>query len=791
MAEAPALSIIDVDLDQKMRESMLDYAMSVITARALPDVRDGLKPVQRRVLYGMYELGLRQNAAFKKSARVVGDVLGKYHPHGDASVYDAIVNLAQDFDMRYPLIDGQGNFGSVDGDSAAAMRYTEIRLTALAEEMLADLEKGTVAFADNFDGSLQEPAVLPAKVPMFLLNGADGIAVGMATKVPPHNLRELCEALILLANSPEATPEDLGALLPGPDFPTGGIIVGREGIDRAYATGQGRVTLRGVAAIENDPRGRQTIAITELPYKVIKAKLIERISELARERKIEGIAAMRDESDRSGMRIAIEIKRDADAGKVLQALYQRTDLEITFGINMLGLVDGGPHQISLKRSLALFIEHRKQVITARTRFDLNEASERLHILEGLHKALDNLDMVVALIRTAATTEAAQKALSEQLDLSPAQARAILDMRLARLATLERKRVADEMRQVAKLVRELQAILDSPRKVLDLLIGDLRDLSARFGDERRTRIIADPESAPLSIEELVPDQTTVVMLGEDGTIKRLDAFGGRGSAREVPIQYLSCNVRDTLLLFTAHGHVHGLPVARIGTVAKRSERGAPVTSLVDLAMDDRVIALLALGATPPAYLVLLTAQGQIKRSQTADYLLARSAPTVALRLDDGDRLVAVEGASEGEQALIHTAGGKAIRFALDEVRPTGRVAGGVRAIRLEQGDRALPGTLVVRGSQVLTLTAGGVGRRLALAEYPLQGRDGGGIRVLKTTAGDPLVVAIGVDERTTLEGLDATGHIVQLDAREAPLQHRQDPGVQIAPSIDRIVPLPRR
>ncbi len=446
MADAPALSILDVDLDDKMREAYVDYAMSVITARALPDVRDGLKPVQRRVLYGMYELGLRHDSAYKKSARIVGDVLGKYHPHGDTAVYDALVRLAQSFSLRYPLVDGQGNFGSIDGDNAAAMRYTEVRLTELAEELLSDLEKNTVPFVDNFDSSMREPAVLPGKVPLFMLNGADGIAVGMATNVPPHNLRELSEAIIMLANAPDTPSDALVAAMPGPDFPTGGIIVGREGIDRAYATGQGRILLRGVASIEDDGRGRQTIAISELPYQVKKSQLIESISDLVRDRKLEGIAAMRDESDRSGMRIAIDLKRDADPAKVLTTLYQKSNLEITFGINMLGLIDGSPHQITLKRALNVFIDHRKSVITARTQFDLDEASSRLHVLEGLNKALGSLDTVIALIRAAQSTDAALKALVERLGLTPTQARAILDMRLARLSQLERKKIVDELRR---------------------------------------------------------------------------------------------------------------------------------------------------------------------------------------------------------------------------------------------------------------------------------------------------------------------------------------------------------
>ena len=792
VTEAPALQIVEIDLDQKMRESMLDYAMSVITARALPDVRDGLKPVQRRVLFGMHELGLRQSAAYKKSARVVGDVLGKYHPHGDTAVYDALVRMAQDFVMRYPLVDGQGNFGSVDGDNPAAMRYTEVRLTALAEELLSDLEKNTVPFTDNFDGTMQEPAVLPGKVPLFLLNGADGIAVGMATKVPPHNLRELCEAIIILANDPEATPERLGEVLPGPDFPTGGLIVGREGIDRAYATGQGRIILRGVASIENDGKGRQTIAISELPYQVNKADLIEAISDLARERKVEGISAMRDESDRVGMRIAIELKRETDAAKVLKYLYQKTNLEITFGINMLGLMGGSPHLAPLKRSLAMFVEHRRNVITARTQFDLDEASARLHVLEGLSKALDHLDEVVAIIRGSQTGEAAQAALVEQLELTTIQARAILDMRLARLAALERQKIAAELREVTGIVRDLEGILASPRRITSIMIKELRDLQERFGDERRTRIIANAADVPVSIEDLVPNMQTVVALGNDGTLKRLDAFGGRASARETPLQYVGCNVRDLLLLFTAAGNAHGVQVHKLPSVARRSERGTSIRSLVELAAGDRVVAVVPIGQAQPPYLILATERGQVKRTPLSEYLSARAAPIAALRLDVGDRLAMAETAEEGAELLLHSVGGKAIRFAAEEIRPSGRAAGGVRGIKLDATDPILPGTLVARGGAVVLLTANGTARRAPLGDYPLQGRDGVGVRAMRLSATTgPLVAAAVLGGSAALEALDSAGRAVVLESKEIPLQDRAGAGEVVAEGIKAAVLLPKR
>jgi DNA gyrase subunit A len=784
--------VVDIDLDLKMRESYVDYAMSVITSRALPDVRDGLKPVQRRVLFGMHELGMRHDVPYKKSARVVGDVLGKYHPHGEQAVYDALVRMAQNFSVRYPLVDGQGNFGSIDGDNPAAMRYTEVRLTALAEEMLADLEKNTVVFNDNFDSSMREPSVLPGKAPMLLLNGADGIAVGMATNVPPHNLRELCDAIITLANQPDTSIDALTAILPGPDFPTGGLIVGREGIDRAYATGQGRILLRGIAGIEDDGKGRRTIAITELPYQVKKSQLIESISDLVRERKLEGISALRDESDRTGMRIAIEIKRDADSATLLKMLYQKTNLQITFGINMLGLVDGSPHQLPIKRSLNHFIEHRKHVITARTQFDLDEASSRLHVLEGLQKALGALDTVIALIRAASSTEAAIKSLVERLALTPTQARAILVMRLARLSALERKKIAEEYREVQQHVRDLEAILSSPRRVLDLMIAELRDLQLRFGDDRRTRIVDNVADVPLSIDELLPNLTTIVALGTDGTIKRLDQFSGRGSARETPRRYLTCNTRDILLLFTAGGSCFGVPVHKIPPAAKRSEHGVSIASLVDLDPKDEVVSIAAAGAGQSEWLLFATARGLVKRTLLNEYSHARRAALPALRLEADDRLIAVEAAESDVEILLHTSAGKVIRFTAAEVRPTGRTAGGVRAIKLDAGDHVTPGTLAVRGGSVMTLTTAGVARRAPIADYPLQGRDGAGVKAISLSdKTGSLVTAFCVDERSTIEGLDGAGRAFVLEAKEVPMQDRRRAGLVIAEGITMAVLMPTR
>jgi len=801
---APARNLQEIDLDEKMRSSYLDYAMSVIVARALPDVRDGLKPVHRRVLFGMHELHLRHDVPFKKSARVVGDVLGKYHPHGDVAVYETLVRLAQTFAMRYPLVDGQGNFGSIDGDNAAAMRYTEVRLTALAEELLADLEKNTVPFKENFDGSLQEPEVLPARVPLLLLNGMDGIAVGMATKIPPHNMNELCDAVITLIDNPEASVEEFTRVMPGPDFPTGGQIVGREGIDHAYATGQGKITVRATCAVETDRKGREALVVTELPYQVNKAALIKTISDLVRDKKLEGISGLRDESDRSGMRIVVELKVGADPGAVLKSMFQRTNLQVTFGINMLGLIDDRPHVLPLKRALSIFIEHRRQVITRRTEFDLDEANDRRHILEGLKIALDNLDAVITLIRAARTTDEAMGGLVERFGLTQTQARAILDMQLRRLASLERQKVADELATVQKIVRDLEAILASPKKILAILKDDLRDMKRKYGDERRTRILDDAGAAmPTSISDLAPNQETTVALTAESFLKRLDGdpakvikgVGGRDPVR----QYLVGNQRDTLLLFSASGMCYSMPMHKVSAVARKSERGVAASALVELDPKDAVVAVAALDPArgENTYLIFVTRQGQVKRTLAAEYVNARGGGITALKLDLGDTLVSVD-TSEGEgELLISTVGGKAIRFREDEVRPTGRVAGGVRAIKLEASDATVPGSVVLppgraATAEVIALTTGGVGKKTRLSEYPPQGRDGGGVRAIRLTplGGQVAAVLFTTGRAVTLECADESGKITVVENADIPVADRQAPGGPVAPGITVAVMRPR-
>ena len=728
---APAKNMQDIELDDRMRSSYLDYAMSVIVSRALPDARDGLKPVQRRVLYGMLGLGLRNAGPYRKSATVVGEVLGKFHPHGDVAVYDTLVRMAQDFKMRYPLVEGQGNFGSVDGDPPAAMRYTEVKLTRLAEELLADIDKATVPFVDNFDGRYQQPVVLPSRLPTLLLNGSEGIAVGMSTSIPPHNLSELVDAITVLIDNPDAAVEEFLAVMPGPDFPTGGMIMGREGIAQAYATGAGRVTIRAVTSVERDQKGRESIIVTELPFQVNKSQLIERISDLVRERKVEGISAMRDESDRSGMRIAIEVKRDAQLNSVLNVLLAKTDLQTTFGINMLGLVDNAPHMLPLKRALSVFIDHRKDVIRRRTEFDLDEANDRRHVLQGLKVAIDNLDRVIAIIRQSKNRDAASEGLVAALDLSVIQARAILDMPLGRLASLEQQRILDELREVEAQVRELEGILASKTKLQNILKRELREMKESYGDERRTRILdAGAKDAPTHIEDLAPRGQTVVALTLGGYIKRLDGTGGRAGGKDTTVSYLDAGTHDTLLLFSARGQAYGISVHKIAVVAKRTDKGVSMGSLVDLPDDDRIVAAIAVGDTPPPYLVFATKNGEVKRSAAAEYTAARGAGIAALRLDDGDELVAVDTTDGKADVMLSTRQGKTIRFREDEIRSTGRVAGGMRGIRLDPGDAVLRGPLVPRMPLVVTFTDTGYARRTALDEYPMQGRGGGGVRAMR-------------------------------------------------------------
>lgn len=763
-------TIRQININAEMQASYLDYAMSVIVARALPDVRDGLKPVHRRILYAMYDLGLTSDKPYKKSARIVGEVLGKYHPHGDAAVYEAMVRMAQDFSLRYPLVDGQGNFGSIDGDNAAAMRYTEARLAAISNEMLADIEKDTVDWNDNFDGTLKEPAVLPAALPNMLVNGASGIAVGMSTSVPPHNLGEVCNALAYLIDNygrvDDVTIEDLVKFIPGPDFPTGGVVYryqheGRDGgsqpvdmIATAYASGKGRFVLQAKAHFEDMSRNRSRIVVTELPYQVNKANLLERIAELVRDGRLEGITDLRDESDRTGMRVSIELTRTVDPRGVLAELFRLTPLQSTFSVSLLALVDGEPRMLSLKRLLLHFLEHRQEVIMRRSRYELARARQRAHILEGLLRALDILDEIIALIRKSRSADTAKQNLIEQYKFTEVQAQAILDMQLRRLAALERRKLQDEYREVIALIRELEELLASPEKVLALIKQNLADLKAKYGDARRTQI-ADRVSGTLTALDVLPDQDVWVSLSGDGTLARYRQESGDGMGRDAevlrggaPGLLLSTNTRHDLYLFSAKGqaarvHAHQIPEAP----------GSHFADISGLGRRDRVVAMAAFPRSegeeqkPPAYVVLGTVQGKVKRITDADLIAQAHTDPQVIGLDDGDELVWLD-LSQGEgEILLATATGQVIRFAEEEVRATGLPAGGIGGIKLQKKDRVVAGMrlgrrpegamaanqLVTEPEALALVTAAGWAKRVPLSDFPAQGRNGQGVIGAKLSA----------------------------------------------------------
>jgi len=735
-------TVEQLDIIVKMKDAYLDYAMSVITARALPDVRDGLKPVQRRILYAMEDMGLRHDRPYRKSARIVGEVLGKYHPHGDSPVYEAMVRMAQGFSMRYPLVDGQGNFGSVDGDNAAAMRYTEARLAAIAEEMLVDIDKDTVDFVENFDGSLKEPTVLPSRVPNLLLNGASGIAVGMATNIPPHNLGELCDAIIYLIEKydkiDDISVDDLLRLLPGPDFPTAGIILGREGIKIAYATGKGRIIVRSKVYTEDLKGGRSRIIVTELPYQVNKAGLIERIASLVRDRRIESIADLRDESDREGMRIVIELKRGEDARATLQQLFKYTPMQTTFGVNMLALVDMAPRLLPLKRALQLFIEHRHLVITRRSRYELERAQLRAHILEGLKIALDYLDAVIDTIRRSRTVDSARKNLMRKFKLTEIQARAILDMQLRRLAAMERKKIDDEYADVIQQIAYLEDLLANPRKILYLIREDMRDVKRTYGDARRTHIV-EGEAQKLTAADLLPDTNVLLALTRRGHIARLPVDAARRGklaklgisigARDMGAILIMANTKDTLLLFSSSGKVFQEKVHRIITL-DREAAGQSLANLLSLGSREHVTALLPIAEVGPgSFLTMVTRLGRVKRVSIEEFGQIPTVGLAAIKLDDGDELGWVRLTKGDEEIVLVTRNGQAIRFKEDEVRPMGRSAAGVWAIRLAKGDAVAGMGLARDGNEVLIVTEHGYAKRSRLGEYPTQGRYGGGVRAM--------------------------------------------------------------
>ena len=738
-------TVQQVDIDQQMRYAYLDYAMSVIVSRALPDARDGLKPVHRRILYAMHDMGIRPDAAYKKSARIVGEVLGKYHPHGDAAVYDTMARLAQDFSMRYMLIDGQGNFGSIDGDAPAAMRYTEARLAATAGEMLADIEKETVDFTPNFDDSLLEPSVLPARLPNLLLNGSSGIAVGMATNIPPHNLRELVAALNYLIDNYERVEElpfdDLLKHLPGPDFPTGGVIVGSEGIRQAYSTGRGRIVLRGMAHIEEMGASRHRIVITEIPYQVNKSGLIERIAELARGGKLDDISDLRDESDRRGMSIVIELRRGAQPKKVLNQLYKYTPLQSTYGAQMLALVEGEPRLLSLRRMLQIFVEHRQEVITRRSAFELEKARGRAHILDGLLIALANLDAVIQTIRKSPDADTAKERLMFRFVLSERQAQAILDMQLRRLAALERQKIEDEQRQVLERIAYLEDLLASPSKILEAIKADLQELAEKYGDERRTHI-AHEASESFEEEDLIPDEAVLISITLRGYVKRVlaKAFraqsrGGRGVAghatkeEDEVMLLVPARTLNTLLFFSDRGKVYSEKAYQIPD-ADRTGRGIPMVNVLPLDANETITAMLAVPDFSAAeYCMMATRNGRVKRVSLSEFAAVRPSGLMAITLDEKDELGWVRLTHGDSEVILVTERGKALRFKEDEVRSMGRSAVGVSGIRLEKGDYVASMEVVEPGGDLLIVTANGYGKRTPLSEYPAKSRATGGMQTI--------------------------------------------------------------
>jgi DNA gyrase subunit A len=780
-----------VDIESEMKKSYLDYAMSVIIGRAIPDVRDGLKPVHRRVLFAMHEMGNRWNRPFKKSARIVGDIIGKYHPHGDVAVYDTIVRMAQDFSMRYPLIEGQGNFGSIDGDPPAAMRYTEIRMARIAEEILADLEKETVDFIPNYDESLQEPIVLAARVPLLLLNGSSGIAVGMATNIPPHNLGEVLDGTITLINNPEAGIEELMRQIHGPDFPTAGFINGRQGINDAYKTGRGIIRMRARALIERNARNeRESIVVNELPYQVNKANLIEKISDLVKEKRIAGISDLRDESDREGIRIVIDLKRDEQSGVILNQLYKFTQMESTFGIIMLAIENGQPKVFNLKEALQSFITFRKQVVVRRTIFELGKARERAHILEGLRIALDNIDKVIVVIKAAKNPQDAASALCAKFGLSDVQAKAILDMRLQRLTGLEREKIDTEYTDLLSLISRLQAILDDPRKVLDVIVAELEEIKVRYNDERRTEIVAGSED--IDIEDMIIEEDMVVTVSHTGYIKRNPVSlyksqhrGGRGKVgmgtkeEDFVEKIFIASTHHYLLIFTNLGKVYWLKVYQLPQ-AGRAAKGKAIVNLVNVVGGERVAAILPVKEfAADRFVVMATKRGVIKKTELAAYANPRSGGIIAVNIDPEDELIDVQLTMGSQDIFLGTRKGKAIRFHETDVRATGRASRGVMGIRMSADDAVVGMEIPVEGSAIVAVSEKGFGKRTYVAEYPVHRRGGHGVVNLKTV---PKVGSMSgilqVSGNEDIVLISNAGKIIRLGVEEVSLVHRASQGVKL-------------
>lgn len=782
--------IVPVNLEHEMRNSYIDYAMSVIVSRALPDVRDGLKPVHRRILYAMQEAGMGSNKPYKKSARIVGEVLGKYHPHGDSSVYDAIVRMAQDFSMRYMLADGHGNFGSVDGDPAAAMRYTEVRMSKIAELMLQDIDKDTVEFLPNYDESLKEPSVLPAKFPQLLVNGTSGIAVGMATNIPPHNMGEVIDGTLMLIDNPEATVDELMTVIKGPDFPTAGLILGKEGIRQAYTTGRGVIKMRANAHIETMSNGKPRIVVTELPYQVNKARLVEKIAQLVRDKQIEGITDLRDESDRNGMRVVVDLRRDSNPNVILNQLYKHTQLQDSFGVIMLALVDGKPKVLNLKEVLHYYIKHQEDVITRRTRYDLAKAEARAHILEGLTIALDNLDAVITTIRESRTADIAREALSNSFKLTEKQAQAILDLRLQRLTGLEREKIEEEYQETLKAIEEYKAILADENRILGIIKDELTQVKNKYGDARRTKLTID--TSEINVEDLIAEEDVVITLTHNNYIKRmpLDTYrrqnrGGKGvkgmGTKETDFveNMLITTTHHTILFFTTRGRVYNLKAYEIAE-ASRQAKGTAIINLLQLDKGEKITAVIQVkGFDPDRYLFMATRKGIVKKTSLSEFSNLRKAGLYAINLDDDDDLIGVRFTDGESYLMLGTKGGKAIAFSEDDVRAMGRVARGVRGIKLGPDDEVVGMDVLTHNAEVLTVTEGGYGKRTPTEEYRSQTRGGKGLINMKVTDKTGYVVGIKVvrpDQELMLITTD--GIVIRTNVHEISVISRNTQGVKL-------------
>jgi DNA gyrase subunit A len=780
-----------INIEDEMRRSYVDYAMSVIIGRALPDVRDGLKPVHRRILYGMRDMGLAANRPYRKCAKIVGEVMGNYHPHGDAAIYDTLVRMAQDFSYRYTLVDGQGNFGSIDGDPAAAMRYTEARMDPFAEALLEDIEKETVDFVPNYDEEREEPSYLPSKVPNLLVNGAGGIAVGMATNMPPHNLTEVCEAVVHLINNPNATFDEMHELIPGPDFPTAGLIYGKSGIRQAYRTGRGQVMMRARATIERQGKDRDVIVVTEIPYQVNKARLIEKIAELINDKRIEGISDIRDESDRQGMRVVIELKRGEQGLVILNQLYKLTAMQTSFGVINLAIVNGQPKVLSLMELLRNFIEHRVEVVRRRTQYELRQAEARAHILEGLQKALDHIDEIIKLIRAAKTTADAREGLIAQYQFTEIQAKAILEMQLQRLTSLERQKIEDELKELRERIAELREILASDAKLRLVIVKELREVQKKYGDERRTEII--DEEVEINIEDLIAEEDVVITVTHSGYLKRTpqsvyrsQGRGGKGRIgmktrdEDAVTGVFGANTHSYMLVFTDRGKLYWLKVYEIPDVGSAG-KGKAIVNLANLSADEKVRALLSVKDFDPGVSVVMTTRkGQVKKTSLAAFSNPTSRGIIAMGVPDDDELIAAELVSAKETIFIGTHDGMAIRFNHEDVREMGRQAYGVIGIRLDEGDYAV--SMIASSSEtdmVLSVTEGGFGKRTSVEEYRTQSRGGKGVINIKTTDKNGKVVAImRVQEDTDILVMTANGKLIRVRSQDIRAVGRATQGVRL-------------